>query len=179
MEPTAEQRQWLVDLAASLAEANRRLDAAPPPPGLAPVGTPGRHWRTPQARRIRHVLPGSIVTQYGTTWFRERPRWDAPIVEVAVSMLLGLQSVEYAAMMVTRQSPPKPEATVRCFRTDDLYLAGYFVMHTPTESNPRHVSVFYGEPCGPDEVEKAMACWSDAGRVTLESLAITAGEAGS
>jgi hypothetical protein len=108
VEQTPEQRQWLADTKARLVELNARFAAVPPSPGHRTVGTPGGHWRAPQARRLRYVLPGEILTQYGTTWFRERPRWDAPIVEVSLSMLLGRQTIEYAAKMVTRQ-PPKPD----------------------------------------------------------------------
>jgi hypothetical protein len=176
-ERTAEEAWRLAAVSEQLRLRNEELAAMAAQPGHRWVGAPGS-WRAPQARVIRWVPPGNILTQYGTETFREEPRFDAlpPMVEVEVSMILGRRSVADAARIVTKR-PPRPNATVRYFRTDDLYLNGYSVAHTPTERNPGHVSVHYGQLVHIDQVELARAHWSQRGRVTLESLAVRAGEA--
>lgn len=176
---SAEEKQFLAELTARLNSANKELDKRvelSKPPGARDVGSPGGHWRQPQSRSIRFVPPGEMLTQYGTTWFREIPRFEAPIVEVEVSMMLGLRDVNFAARMVTGRRP-KRDARVRHFRTDDLCLNGYLAAHTPTERNRHHVSIYYGQFVGVEEVELAMNSWLQPNRVTLESLAIPAGEA--
>lgn len=176
---TPEQQQTLDRIKAECDEGNTRLAASTPakiPPGARAVGSPGGYWRQQQARVLRMVPPGEILTQYGTTWFRPEPRYDGPIVEVAVSMLLGVRDVDFAARAVTKR-PARPNATVRRFRTSDLWLNGYQLLHTPSERNPLHVSVFYGQIVGPDQRDQARASWADPSRVTLDALAISAGEA--
>ncbi len=174
---TPEQREILDKLTADLDEGNARLEAAAQvPEGARLVGTPGGYWRQPQGRVIRLVPPGNVVSQYGTTWFRPAPRFDLPTYEVALSMMLGQHSAKFAARTVTKKRP-KPNANVRWFRTDDLWLNGYTVYHTPSEHNRFHVSVYYGQPVEPDQYEIAVASWARPDRVTLDELAIPAGEA--
>lgn len=172
---TPEQQQLLNDVRAQLEAANAQIEAMVPPQGARYVGAPGGHWRTPQARVVRFVPPGEIVTQYGTTWFREVPEFYAPKVDIEVSMILGQRDVEFAAFRVTRRRP-RGTATVRYFRTDDLWLHGYYVAKTPSEHFPEHVSIYYGDP-NVNDVEAAVARWGDPERVTLEQIAIPAGEA--
>lgn len=178
---THEDRQHLKQLAEMIQRKNAELEqvkAARAEPGARWVGSRRSNWRTPQMRVVRWVPPGHRLTQYGTTDkpFREEPRFDTPIVEVEVSMILGHREVQEVAMLLTGK-PAKPTATVRYFRTADLYLAGYLVAHTPSERIPNHVSVHYRTPHDVHHCEDAMATWAEEGRVTLESLAIPAGEA--
>lgn len=177
---TAEEQQILDRIKSECEHANAEFPqvlANRLAPGARPVGSPGGHWRQPQARILRMVPPGEILTQYGTDYFRAQPRFEAHyIVEVALSMLLGDHDTAFAAQMVTRK-PARANATVRRFRTSDLWLNGYRVLHTPSEFNPAHVSVYYGDIYEPAQRELARASWEDSNRVTLDALAILAGEA--
>jgi hypothetical protein len=101
---TVEQQETLQRLRSEIEAANTSLTAevgSRLAPGARLIGTPG-YWRQPQGRLFLLVPPGEILNQYGTTWFRALPRFDAPIVQVAISMLLGKHSV---AMAPTMNSP--------------------------------------------------------------------------
>ncbi len=110
------------------------------------------------------VGPGQFVTQYGTTWFRDAPRFDEG--ESDISMCLGRRTADEAARMVTRR-PAGPDARARVFRVSDLRAAGYVVRLTPTPLNPGHVSIL-----APGEPGDRLAWWSRPERVTLAVLAI-------
>lgn len=177
MEYTNDEQQRLDEIMAAIDAALLEPDApGDPPPGTRRVGTPGGHWRTAQDRVALLVRPGEIVTQYGTTWFRELPQFYGQISEVEISMMLGRRDVEFAAWKVLRRGPKKV-STVRYFRSSDLWLNGYIPALTPTEHNRFHVSIYYGGLARPSDVEQAAATWADPSRVTLESLAISANEA--
>jgi len=176
---TPEQRLILDKLKADFDEANAKLAAQAStslPAGARMVGSAGGYWNQQQGRMFLLVPPGEILTQYGTSWFRAEPRFEAYTVQVAVSMLKGQHSKAYAARKVTRM-PPRNNANVRYFRTDDLWLNGYTVYHAPSEHNELHISVYFGNPAEPDQLESARASWADPNRVTLDALAVPAGEA--
>lgn len=176
-----DERRRLREIVEWIQTKNAELERESVNSGVRQVGTPGGNWRTPQKPIHRLVPPGHRLTQYGTTDsarpFREFPRHNHPAkVETAVSMILGSVTVHEAALLVTRKSA-KPTATVRYFRTADLWLAGYLIAHTPNEKNRKHVSVHYQAIYEIHRWQEAMAVWDQEGRVTLESLAIPATEA--
>jgi hypothetical protein len=91
-------------------------------------------------------------------------------------MFLGLLSADEIARIVTKR-PPKPHARARYFRSDDLLLNGYCLVSARSDRVPEHISIYFGAPVGLNELEQARAAWSQAGRVTLEELTISADEA--
>lgn len=120
---TPKQIEFLEGVRQLVEALNPAFAGLPMPPGTRPVGSPGGHWKTRQTKVVRFVPPGEILTQYGTDWFRERPEFYPPKVDIEVSMMRGKHDVTFAAFRVTRKGP-KPKATVRYFRTDDLWVEG-------------------------------------------------------
>jgi hypothetical protein len=175
-----EERQQLADRTAWVDELNSYGAEAvleDLPEGGRLVGTPGGDWRQPQGGNERLIPPGQILTQYGRRTFREVPRFETyKPPEVEISMIVGQHTVDVVARLVTRLEP-RAGAQVRYFRSDDLWLKNYLVIHTPREWNPGHASIYYREIHTRDQLEISKIAWSDAGRATLQALAISAGEA--
>ncbi|WP_195167890.1 hypothetical protein [Mycobacteroides abscessus] len=104
------------------------------------------------------------LTQFGTDWFREEPRFEQ---EFDVSVLLGnltLKQTVYA--MLGRK--PKEHHCKRHFRVERLTAARYRCLHSAHPNNPQHASILAG--CSDEDIEAHIAWWSDPRREKLESL---------
>ncbi|UVT31523.1 hypothetical protein SEA_MASK_91 [Mycobacterium phage Mask] len=111
------------------------------------------------------------LTQFGTDWFREQPRFES---EFDVSALLGKLSLS-EAIYASLGRPPGPKHRIRVFDVVRLVVHNYRCLHTPSSRNPQHASILAG--CGHcDDIEIHRAWWSDPGRTPLRSLVEEGGE---
>jgi len=112
--------------------------------------------------------PTDCLSQYGTTYFREHPRWEgATPPETDVSMQHGQLTAAEVARVITRR-PPQRSDRVRHFYVGELEDNEYWVRADADPSLPRHCSVT--SPMAPACTPECKAWWENSGRVTLESL---------
>lgn len=127
-------------------------------------------WRT-RAPSEAVWLHTGIVSHFGTTWFREAPRFteEEGGPESDVSMMRGEVTANEIYRMMTGR-PPRPGGNVRRFDVAALWNAGYWVCTSRDLHNPDHVRVVapFEDPAGPD----AQAWWARPERVRLEELAL-------
>jgi hypothetical protein len=110
-------------------------------------------------------LEDGWLTQYGTDYFREVPRFEKPEVDVSVFLgKLSLRETVYA--MLGR--PPAEHHRHRQFQVTKLVTATYRCLDTASPASPKHASIL-GSCDGDLDVHKEW--WSNPGRKTLESIA--------
>ena len=108
---------------------------------------------------VQVLADAEDLTQFGETGvvgpqFPNRLR--AHQGEVEMSLILGRQTPLAASLIVTKGWTPT--ATTRYTLAGTLRRAGFVVKHSPTKSNPLHVSVFAPEsPEGPVDWDDELA----------------------
>ena len=167
---TPSDRDRLEQIRARLVAENERIKRkvsvqGPPPDNPA-------SWRSKRGLVRQFVLPGEILSQYGTTYFRAHPRFDDEPPQLAVSMAWGRCTVDEVTRLVTGR-PARSNSNVRYFRTDDLYLNDYQAVHVVYNDRfPNHVAVHFKQIFTKAQLDSARACWGESGRVTLDAIAI-------
>lgn len=114
---------------------------------------------------VGDALSEGWLTQYGTDYFREAPRFE---IEFDVSTLVGRLSLQETVYAILGR-PPNDQHTQRHFLVTRLVDAGYRCLRTSTRKNPRHASIL--AECADEDIEAHRAWWEDPGRTRLESLA--------
>lgn len=105
------------------------------------------------------------LTQYGTDWFREKPRFE---IEYDVSALRGRLSLEQTTMAILGRSPAVHHRH-RHFDTARLWAEEYRCLHTGSARKPDHASILAA--CPDADIEAHKAWWNDPGRVALSLIA--------
>lgn len=110
-------------------------------------------------------LQDGWLTQFGTDYFREQPRYE---MEFDVSALLGKLTLVQTVYAIFGRKPHSGH-TNRYFAIPKLVEASYRCLHTGRVRNPQHASILAG--CPDDDMEAHKSWWSDPRRIALSLLA--------
>lgn len=97
-------------------------------------------WRAAKTPKRRWVVAGSL-SQFGTTWFRDEPRWES---EWGVSVVRGVRDARTLYRLMTGKPVPPPDATTRFFSAQQLRSEPYMVLCAPSIKNPYHSLICAG-----------------------------------